>query len=149
MNYLRTCLAISLFAAAVGCHSPTEPSRSYALTGSGAFASADNTATILGFHISLDGQETISATPTLFAAPQGQIHFDFENIGPGHGHHTLELRVTNQTASPTAYRTTSVTVYLSDTTDNPINGKLVATVQLPDQVASLRTGDTMRIGFDI
>ena len=150
MHSLRTCLALFLFAAVAGCHSsPTEPSRSYALIGSGTFASADNTATILGFHMSLDGQDTISATPTLFAAPQSQILFNTENFGPRHGHHTLELRVTSQTVSPTTYRTTGITMSLYDVTDNFINGKLVATVQLPDQAASLNTGDTMRIGFDI
>jgi hypothetical protein len=132
-----------------GCHSPTEPSTSYTLVAyGGSFGTADGSATLLECHQFLDATE--GTDPSVFATPTAQIQAGVQALGVPRGHHALVFRVTAQTQSPTTYRAMGITVDLREfcvSLHNPC--PLVARVTLPDQIASLRTGEAMTIGFDI
>jgi hypothetical protein len=69
--------------------------------------------------------------------------------GVPRGHHSIALKVSAQTVSPTVYRSSGIKVTLSTSHGFFTPPTVAAQVTLPEQTKSLSTGDSIVIEFDI
>ena len=158
MNRRTRSLAFALGLAVLGswsCHLPTESTPTYLISVADAtpavasFGTFDNQPAILGLHEILDGSE-LTASPHGYDLPVSSVRVYGFAFGASRGRHTLVLRVSAQTASPTMYRTSGIIVTLSEPDPNRfLSYRTVSSVTLPDQTRSLQTGDAITIDFDI
>ncbi len=148
LSWLLLCVVL-LPLSCTDADSPTEPARGYFISlQDGVFSTVDGTATLQGFQVMLDGVD-LSLDPTV-PAPVSQLPIRISplNSAGRHGSHTLVLRVTAQTQSPTTYRASATTALLLEnciSLHNPC--PTVATLQLPEQSTSLATGAGMTYSF--
>jgi hypothetical protein len=141
---------LALATANAGClnkGSSTEPNGMYVLA-TGTFATTDGSASILECHQSLDDQQGFRA-PT-YSPAAAQVDVFIENLTAGRGHHTLTFRVSAQTQSPTTYRASGLVVELVEACFSFDGGcPVLVRRAVPDATATLRTGESMTIPFDL
>jgi len=144
---VRTAL-LGLLLLPVCCHSnsPTEPTGQFFVVVKGSFYTADSSSTLLAFDELLDGSVGDSGA-FRFSAPQSQVDLNRPTyFGISHGDHRLFLRVVSQTNSPTAYRTSAITIELVESVLAP---HVVSSVTLGASSATLATGETISLSFTL
>ncbi|HYK42359.1 MAG TPA: hypothetical protein VE007_08210 [Thermoanaerobaculia bacterium] len=108
----------------------------------GNFDNAEGAATIGKASVSFDNV-------TIFTGSfSGESHVAFSGSFPGdRGHHTLIVKVDEQTNAQNDYRVSALTVILKDRRSS--GGLEIARVFLPDRVAKLASGGGITYEFDL
>lgn len=109
----------------------------------GSFANSAGASTITHFTAALDGHRLQDFAP---ASAASQVMISLSHPGGG-GHHTVRLTVVAQTASPSPYRSFTMSASLVDV--ELFSSRPVRTVALPDKTASLPSGGTITYDFDL
>jgi hypothetical protein len=142
-NILRGLGALLLVVAAAGCHKPDFGTFNFAdssrLEVSGTFENSDGAETIKEFRVILDGT---TMQDTVFSAPATRLTLVGRKYGSGSGDHQLTLLVVDQTATPSFYVTSGMTVISYDA-----GGAVVQRLALEPRAARLGTGEAISYAF--
>ena len=143
----RVLAACSCLILLLSCHSPTEPTETYMFVAEGGtFSAVDGSRTILACEPSLDGRAAGSG-PQL-TDPASAVYVSAALVDVARGHHVLGLRLTSDPPASIPYRVSGITVGLYESRGWG-SWKTVSTLQLPDQTASLASGESLKIPFDL
>lgn len=143
MRFKQASLLIMLAALwALGCSGSNSPTASsgFQLAITIGVANTSMAATIKGAQLLVDGATAIVFTP---AAPAATAALNVTGDA-GAGPHTLAVLIVDQTSTPNSYTVTTPSIQVFD-----LNSKLLKTIQLPTQTATLATGGTISYSFSL
>ena len=149
MKTIRLLLIAALtLVAASSCDlvSSNEPSTHIEV--SGRLSNTSGAQTILKFDVLYDGRSEMAPSTVSATDSVGLYSLFYKHrTSVLRGHHTVTVRILNQSASPSSYALSGVYVALLKN-DSIFGGTFIDGVFLPDMTGSVATGSGMTVSFD-